>query len=207
MSNTLFPTLTMPTGSYTWPIAKYHEFSTIVLPTASLRGELAKSLSLYALWHFDLDFALLAGDLNVVTSAVASVIGFHMQMRGSYSTWLFNDPYDNATIGNVQFGIGDGATLAFQLIRPIAGGTDIIQNLNGAPTILVNDVVQSAGGYTVSPTGVITFSSAPAAGSTLKWNGLFYFRCRFDNDKLSDLRQIAPSTWDVHSVAFHTVIL
>lgn len=207
MSNVLFPTLTMPTGSYTWPIAKYEEYSSIVLPSASMRGELAKSLSLYPLWRFDLDFALLAGDLNVLTSAVASVVGFHMQMRGSYSTWLFNDPYDNSTNGNVQFATGDGATLAFQLTRPIAGGTDIVQNLNGVPVILINDVVQSAGSYSISPLGVVTFTTAPGAGLTLKWSGAFYFRCRFDNDKLADLRQVAPSTWDIHSVQFHTVIL
>jgi len=197
----------MPTGSYTWPISKHCEFATIVMPTASLRGELAKSLSFYPIWHFDLDFALLAGDLNAVGSAVAAVVGFHMQMRGAFSTWLFDDSYDDSTNGHVQFATGDGVTTVFQITRPIAGGSDIVQNINGVPTIYVNDVLLSSGLYSISPLGVITFASAPAAAATLKWSGNFYFRCRFDNDKLADLKQFAPSTWDIRSVAFHSVIL
>jgi len=208
MSNAQFPTLVMPSGCYTWPIIKYAEYASIVLPSTSLRGELAKSMAVYPIWHYELDFALLSGDLNKQTaSAVASVVGFHMQMRGRFSTWLFNDPYDNVTDGQVQFATGDGTTTAFQITRPIAGGTDIVQNFNGAPAIYVNGVLQSVSAYTVSPTGVITFTSAPAAGATLKWSGNYFFRCRFDEDKLSDLQQLVQSVWELPKVAFHSVIL
>jgi uncharacterized protein (TIGR02217 family) len=210
MPTPVFPTLTMPTGSYTWPITKYAEYATIVLPSATNRGELAKSMTLYPIWRFELDVALLMGDLSKqsgAASAVAALVGFHMQVRGRCSTWLFNDPYDNATDGQQPFGTGDAVTTAFQLIRAVANGTDIIQNLTGAPSIYVNSVLQSPTSYSISSLGVITFAAAPAVGASLKWSGNFNFRCRFDEDKLSELMQIAPSTWQISKVAFHSVIL
>lgn len=212
MSNLIFPappvTTPTPTAAYLWPITKYPEYATALLQSASLRGEMARSFSQYPIWQFDFDFALLTGDLNLLSSYLSTLVGFVMAVRGPYQTWLFSDPYDN-NVGSVPvtFATGDNATKIFQITRPIGAGVDIVQNLNGAPAIYLGGALQSSG-YTVNSTGIVTFATAPGPGVSLAWTGNFYYRCRFNDDKvLSQLKQIVPSTWQIHSLAWHSVIL
>lgn len=46
--------------------------------------------------------------------------------------------------------------------------------------IYVNETLQTASQYTVSASGLVTFSSAPTSGYQLTWSGTFYARVRFD---------------------------
>lgn len=93
----------------------------------------------------------------------------------------------------------------FQLARSIGGiAWDIIQNLNGSITVKVNgSVVVPA---SVSSTGVVTFTSAPAWGATLQWTGNFYYLCRFAEGTLDATRSYTINSgtdqWDFSSIKF-----
>ena len=137
MSNLIFPIPTLPGGSRGWPIKKWPVNSTIIQTPASKRGELAISLTPFCLWQFEMTFPYLGGVLTDPTSALARVVGFFNQVGGQANDWLYDDPYDDTitAAAPAQFGIGDGVTTAFQLVRQISGYNDIIQNLNGTPII------------------------------------------------------------------------
>src|ERR1700743_2118205 len=207
MSNSIFPIPSLPNGSRGWPVNKYPLFNTIVESPVSGRGETRISTTPYARWNFELTFPLVKGTFNDATSYLNQLVGFYMQMQGQANSFLFNDPQDN-TISNsapATFGLGDGSTKVFQLTRPIGNYQDIIQNLNGTPTIYVNGASTTA--FTIDSLGVVTFTTAPANSAVLAWSGGYYFRCRFSDDSLSELSQVFTNTWQLAQIKFQSIIL
>jgi hypothetical protein len=71
----------------------------------------------------------------------------------------------------------------------------------------------NAGGYLVTttspafPNGVVTFRVAPPIAAQLTWSGTFWFRCRFDEDEMADLKQSLWQIWDLDTLKFRSVIL
>jgi uncharacterized protein (TIGR02217 family) len=146
-----------------------------------------------------------------------------MQTQGSAGLFLFTDPQDNtvtqstgimlnvtAGAGTPMGQTGDGASTKFQLARLIGGsGVDVIQNLNGSITVKVNGstVVPAS----VSSTGVVTFTAAPASFANLTWSGSFYFLCRLDADTLDSTRSFTTNSgidqWDFASIKFSSEFL
>lgn len=203
MSSLVFPAPSVQQFGVAWPIRKTPVWNTIVQKPASGRGELRIALQNYPRWQFDLDVSYLKGDATLPTSYFATLVGFYLQAQGQCADWLYTDPYDNRINGD-QFGTGDGTTVAFQLFRQLGGFADIIQNLNGAPAIFVAGVNTTPA--SISATGLVTFSAAPANGAALTWYGNFYYRCRFSEDSISlqeDLYQI----WSCNGLKFISVIL
>ena len=206
MSNLIFPLPALPAGSRGWPISKYPVFNTITQTPVSRRGETRISTTPYCTWEFSMTFPYVPGTFNDPTSYLNQAVGFFMSMQGSANSFLYDDPRDNTISSPVAFGTGDGSTKAFQLSRPIGGAADIIQNLNGAPSIYINGTLQTTG-YAINSLGVVTFASAPAAAASLAWAGKYYFRCRFKNDSLSDLKEIFTNFWQVSQLEWVSVIL
>jgi hypothetical protein len=210
MSQAIFPTLALPKGSRGWPIDKYPTFSTIVETPAALRGETAISKTPYPIWQFTMTFPKLDSNFNDPTGYLNQVAGFFMQMRGQARSWLYDDPADNTipSTAPASFGLGDGSTKAFQLTRPIAGGIDIIQNLNGAPKIFIAGVQKTTGAdYSIDSLGVITFTTAPALNAVLAWSGKYYFRCRFLKDALDQLSNVMTNYWTIQQLDWKSVIV
>lgn len=214
MGSLVFPAPAPPSWAIGWPIKKTPAYSTIVRTPASGRGEVRVALQQWPRWQFEVDVAYLRGDLNTGGSWLQQVIGFYGAVRGAADDWLYYDPYDNAVEGS-RFGVGDGATTEFQLQREILpagiagpfpyGALDVIQNLNGTPTIYVAGTATTPG--SISSTGLITFSAAPASGASLTWSGSFYFRCRFMDDSLSSLQEDLYQLWSLKGLRFESVIL
>ncbi|MDE2102350.1 MAG: DUF2460 domain-containing protein [Patescibacteria group bacterium] len=208
MSSLVFPSRTPQSLGFAWPVKKTPVFATLVQPTVSGRGEVRVGLTPYPRWQFELDVSYLRGDFGQPSSYFEKLLGFYFSVQGKLDDWLFTDPYDNAISGQ-QFGTGDGATTAFQITRNFAGtsGIDIVQNLNGAPTIKVNGTTLTAGtDYALGSTGVVTFASAPASSAVITWDGSYYFRCRFNDDSLS-LQEDLYQVWSVSGLKFISVIL
>ena len=158
-------------------------FNTVRQPTvAGITSAVA--LQPYPRWAFEFSLDHVQGNESAASSVVAQFLGTFMATCGGANQFLFTDPQDNAVI-NAQFGIGDGTTTVFQLSRNINGAVDIVQNLNGTPTIYVNGTATSC---TISSTGIVTFGSAPANTAVLSWRGSFYFLCRFNEDTLDSTR-------------------
>jgi hypothetical protein len=202
----LFPMPIAPQGAWTWPIKKTPSFKTIVQTPANNRGENRISLTPYPIWFYELDFSYLKGDMQAMASALQNLVGFFGYVQGQASDWLFEDPFDK-TVTNAQFGVGDGTTTTFQLTRSVGLLTDIVQNLASIPALFSNGVAIATSAYTVSTTGVIQFTSAPAAGALLTWSGSFWFRCRFLDDEWTDLQEFLFQLWEQKSVKFKSVIL
>lgn len=218
MSYPIF-TLPMPSagGSWTFPIKRTPKYATIKQTPASLRGQLALSLSPYPVWSYAISLGYLKGNIADATRALGQLIGFFTAVQGSSGLFLFADPFDS-TASNVVFGTGDGSTTSYPLKRQFAAGAnnpgyygwDLIQNLNGTPTIYVSGTPTTPA--SISSTGTVTFSVAPAANASLTWSGSFYYLCRFTDDTWQDLQatQTFDGTnllWDLKEISFESVLL
>lgn len=182
MSYLILPTLPL---SLAKGLKKTPNFSTVLQKTAAGISS-AISLKPYPTWDFEFGLDYVQGNEGVNSNAVSEFFGAFMAAAGRGQLFLFTDPQDNA-VSAMQFGTGDGSTTAFQLSRYVNGvGVDVIQNLNGTPNIYEAGTLTTPS--SISSTGVVTFSSAPASGAALTWTGSFYFLCRFAADTLGGTR-------------------
>lgn len=109
-------------------------YSTIVQRPVSNRGEIRASLNPYPLWKIKYVLQYARGSEQEPGSVYQYVLGFFMNVGGQFSDFLYLDPNDNH-VDQSPFAVGDGSTQTFQTTRTIGVGTDIVQNLNGTPTI------------------------------------------------------------------------
>lgn len=165
--------------------------------------------ALYPVFEFSLQYEFLRD--YVTPSDLRALSGLHAAMRGRHDTFLYTDPTYN-TVTDEPFGTGDGTTQDFQLLATFqnSGGpgvAELIQNLNGAVTIKKAGVTQTlTTHYTVGATGIIHFVTAPAAAAALTWSGSFYYRCRFDDDRLPTT-QFMQKFWSTRAVKLRAVKL
>ncbi len=146
---------------------------------------------------------------SVATVEMQGLWGFYCTMLGSWDTFLFTDPNDNA--GVVQnFGVGDGSTKIFQLYRVLSGAggafgfAEPVYNILGAQ-IYVNGVLQTLGSQYSLSNGVVTFVTAPGVSLPLSWNGAYQWRCRFEDDAL-EFSQFANLYFEQRGLKFRTVL-
>lgn len=123
--------------------------------------------------------------LNITNDAYLAIKKVFLICKGRNHTFLHRD-YADFEANNEQFGLGDGVTKVFQLrkvstqgggsyerviTKPVAGA---VIRVDGAVTPAVVDTL----------TGTVTFSTAPIAGTILRWTGEFDVQVRFDIDYL-----------------------
>jgi hypothetical protein len=198
-------------------LKKTPHYNTVVQRAAAGRGTSSTSLMPYPTYDFEFDLDSIQGNEAAAASVLASFQGTFMASGGQGGWFLFTDPQDdtvaygtscmlNVTAGaaNPMGQTGDGSSTQFQLGRLVGGiGIDVIQNLNGSAAVKVNGTLTSV---SVASTGVVTFSSAPADGSTLQWAGNFYHLCRFAEDSYNGTRTFTTNSgtdmWDVSNVKF-----
>lgn len=191
MSNAIFPSL----PGLKWGSRKTPRFSTIVRRAVSGKEVRAARMS-YPLWDFSTSYEVLRAGAE---AELQTLVDFFLARKGSFDSFLFTDPSDCVAAGQ-QFGIGDGVTTQFQLVRSLMSGgfLEPVMNLNGAPTLYAAGVEQTTG-YTISSTGMVSFDVAPAGGAVLTWSGAFYFRCRFSRDT-TDFDNFLQDLWEAKKV-------
>jgi uncharacterized protein (TIGR02217 family) len=170
-----------------WPVARKREFSTII-QTAQSGKEIRLANYGQARYSFKIPFDYLPGDPAIGTD-YQTLFGFMELQYGQLSTFWFQDKYDyQTTLSN--FGTGDGITTTFQLAREQGGASHLIYApwTAPAPIIYINGVLQSSG-YTISASGLVTFTAAPGSGLALTATFSYYFVVRFDEDSL-EMEQI-----------------
>lgn len=188
-----------------FPIQRTTSYKT--LSDASLARQVANlALQQYPVHTYTLQYEILRDD--VTPSEIKALVGLFNACRGRFDSFLYSDPVFN-TVTAEPFGLGDGVTVAFQTIATFQnvggpGGPDVIQNFNGLPTVFDNG--GTPGSYSIGPTGIMTFSSPPAAGHVLTWTGSFYQRCHFMNDTL-EVQQFMNKFWQCDSLPFQSVLL
>jgi len=192
MSNAVYPVL----PGLAWPVGKAPLFNTSVQRSASL-NELRASWAEDPLYTFKLRYEFLRDE--VALNELKTLFGFMLARKGSWDSFLFTDD-DDASVTAQAFGTGDGVETEFQLVRSFGNASEPVKNLNAAPQIYIGGVLQGSG-YSVSATGLVTFTSAPAAAAALTWTGSYYFRCRFAQDTL-DFSQVWKRLWETRQVEF-----
>jgi uncharacterized protein (TIGR02217 family) len=163
-------------------------------------------LQAYPLWEFALSYDLLRDTPNVASPSspfneLKTLLGFFLARQGAFDSFLFDDVTDDG-VTTMVFGTGGGGITNFQLIRTYGGFSEPVQNVNGAPSIFINDVLKSTpADYTIGATGIVTFTPAPSPGQVLTWTGNYYYRCRFLADT-HEYNQFMKNLWENRRVEF-----
>jgi uncharacterized protein (TIGR02217 family) len=196
MSQAIFPTL----PGLTWPVTKTPQWNTKIQRSAGGK-ELRASFFAAPIWRWVLTYELLRQDSTL--QEFQTLVGFFNARQGSFDSFLYADPSDH-TVTNEQFGVGTGTTTAFQLVRSFGGlaPAEAVFDI-AAAQIFVNGVLQTTG-YAVGPSGVVTFTTAPATGAILTWTGSVYWRVRFDTDA-AEFNNFASTLWETKSLALVSV--
>lgn len=177
----------------------------------SLTGKVTTfSTQKYPIVEWTLTYELL--NQNAASDELKKIEGLFTAKQGSAGTFLYVDPAFN-TMSAEPFGTGDGAKKSFQLVARYgnAGGPsvpEIVQSLQPLPALQVfdNGTLVSSANYSVGPSGLVTFNSAPLSGHALTWTGAFYYVCRFETDEL-DLDEFMYRLHELKTVKFRSVIL
>ncbi|MGH9523417.1 MAG: DUF2460 domain-containing protein [Terriglobales bacterium] len=194
MSNLLFPRVN---NSLDWEVTLVPLFETGNQESKSGR-EVRARFRQYPRWEIALKYVVLrtdpaTRDENGQTQ-MEKLLSFFGQMGGSFDDFLFNltdvtgNDADSQIVGQ-PIGTGDGATTAFQLVRPVMGLLDICQEpLNQVATVYVNGAKKTQGtDYTVAK-GIVTFGAAPAAAAAITADFTALWRCRFNTPEASSRR-------------------
>lgn len=152
---------------------------------------------LYPKWRIALSVEVLR-DMAGLDEA-KTLVGFFNSRAGAFDSFLYTDPDDNAVVDQ-QFGVRDGATTQFQLVRSYGGFLEPAENVNVLTSVTSNGApLANPADYTISSTGVVTLAAAGVNGHVLRWTGSFYWRVRFDEDRLK-FKKLFKDLWELKSL-------
>lgn len=136
------------------------------------------------------------GGASMKADAAHELIAFFEARRGRLFGFRFRDGVDwkscapSGVISAVDqpLGVGDGARVAFQLVKRYGAGEAAWDRVVGKPVeasvvVAVDGVAMEAFGVDAA-TGVVTFDAAPAEGAVLTAGFAFDVPVRFDADRL-----------------------
>lgn len=136
-----------------------------------------------------------------------AIMAIYRAHIGSLYPFRFRD-WTDYTATDENFGTGDGVTTAFQIIKTYDPGLILLNTTGGrtyvreiflfasAPVIKVDGVTKTVTtDYTISASGLVTFTSAPANDKAITWTGEFDVPVRIDGDI-----QIAPKESDIVTI-------
>lgn len=193
MSTLTFPTL----AGLGWSVIRRPIWKSLVQETASGKSA-AAGLMLYPLWEWELTIDL----LRVGSPAdYQTLVGFINRNYGRVSPFYFTDQNDKS-VTNQSIGIGDGSNKDFQLVRTFGNFTEPVQSKNGSITVKVNGSTTTD--YTITSTGLITFTVAPGVGKSVTWTGSYFWLCRFNEDE-TDFEEFMSGYATVKKLAFRYV--
>lgn len=130
------------------------------------------------------------------TDEAKNLLGFFNLRAGGFDSFRYADPDDYA-VTDQQFGIRDGATTQFQLVRAYGGFVEPVQNVNVLTNIKSDNVaLATPADYTISSTGLVTLAAAGTAGHVLTWTGTYHWRVRFQEDRLP-FKKMFVSLWEL----------
>jgi uncharacterized protein (TIGR02217 family) len=124
-----------------------------------------------------------------------AIMALYRAHMGSLYPFRFKD-WSDYQATDEKFGTGDGSTTQFQLTKTYDPGLilinssgrtyvrDIVLLATGvAPVIKIDGVTKTlTSDYTISSSGLVTFTSAPANTKPITWTGEFDVPVRFDGD-------------------------
>lgn len=199
MAPPIFPTL----SGMTYPIKRSPKWLTLHQEAISGQDNPIQQWT-YPRWAYEVPFSFLRSDS--VNQEWQALLAFYNLMAGSVGVFQFTDPNDNS-VTDQGFGIGDGATTAFPLVRTmssIIGPFNFVEPVY-APTISNIKIAGTpTSAYTLGTQGLVTFSSPPANGAQLTWSGTYNWLCRFDDDT-EQFEQFLQNFWQLQVIKFTTI--
>jgi len=171
MGNAIFPTF----PGLKWGRKKTAVWSTGTQKSASGR-ELRTAYYTYPQWRFSLSFEVLRTKASV--NELEQLAGFFNSRKGSFESFLYEDPTDNAVtdqpIGNTVQGV-----TRYQLVRSMGGFIEPVLATKERPAVKVGGVALTYGrDYTVTDKGVLVFNTPQMPGRPITWTGGFFFLVR-----------------------------
>ena len=128
---------------------------------------------------------------------LAAVVAFFEARNGRLHGFRFKDwgdhksclPSGTASPTDQAIGAGDDAMTAFQLVKRYASGAQswtraIAKPVAGTVTVAIDGIVQASGWSADTTTGLVTFITAPASGTSITAGFEFDVPVRFDTDRL-----------------------
>lgn len=199
MGNAIFPTF----PGLKWGRKKTAVWSTGTQKSASGR-EFRTAYYTYPQWRFSLSFEVLRTKASV--NELEKLAGFFNARKGSFESFLYEDPTDNAVtdqhIGNTVQGV-----TRYQLVRSMGGFIEPVLAVKERPAVKVGGVALTYGrDYTVTDKGVLVFNTPQTPGRPITWTGGFYFRVRFTSDTV-DFENVLGSLWAAKKIEFTSVKL
>ena len=171
MSQALFPTL----PGLHWPVMRTVLAPKVHVRTTPSEREFRARNATQPRYLFTLGFEFLRS--SAATAEWQSLLGFYNLRGGDFENFLFLDAADNTATAE-NFGVGNGVTTQFQLLRSLGSFLEPVYGFTGTPQIYLGGTLVSSG-YTLSNTGLVTFATAPGAAVALTWTGTFCWRVRF----------------------------
>lgn len=199
MGNAIFPTF----PGLKWGRKKTAVWSTGTQKSASGR-EFRTAYYSYPQWRFSLSFEVLRTKASV--NELEQLAGFFNARKGSFESFLYEDPTDNAVtdqaIGNTVQGV-----TRYQLVRSMGGFIEPVLAVKERPAVKVGGTALTYGrDYTVTDKGVLVFNTPQTPGRPITWTGGFYFRVRFTSDTV-DFENVLGSLWAAKKIELTSVKL
>ncbi|WP_315399083.1 DUF2460 domain-containing protein [Neisseria sicca] len=199
MGNAIFPTF----PGLKWGRKKTAVWSTGTQKSASGR-ELRTAYYTYPQWRFSLSFEVLRTKASV--NELEQLAGFFNARKGSFESFLYEDPTDNAVTDQLIGNTVQGVT-RYQLVRSMGGFIEPVLAVKERPAVKVGGVALTYGrDYSVTDKGVLVFNTPQTPGRPITWTGGFYFRVRFTSDTV-DFENVLGSLWAAQKIEFTSVKL
>lgn len=207
----IFPTLV----GQAFPYIRRPIFSNITNTGAS-QAEVRIGFNPYPLWEWEIEFSYLPDELanGTTDSDYKTLVGFFLLVRGNLLPFLYQDPDDNYTGFGDVIGVGDGSTKSFLITRSYGLG-----DYYGAEPIGYWDDTSATnfyvGGEQVGSEDwsidqstplqqMVNFTTAPALGAQITWEGGYYFFCRMGEEK-QDFTKTMEKLWETNKLVIHSL--
>jgi uncharacterized protein (TIGR02217 family) len=196
-----------------WSVVKSPRFATRIQRAVNGR-ELRALDQPNPIWSWTLTYPLLRdrSDARAPSGAgigydeLRTLAGFLLQQRGALQPFLFDDPTDNAVIGQ-PLGAGDSSRTGFQLLRSMGGFAEPVTAPNAVSAIYFDGILQPAVDYIVdAATGLVTFAAPPPAGQIVTADFTYYFRVRFSDDT-AEFENFMIQLWQARQIKLQSVFI
>ena len=199
MSNAVFPTF----PGLKWGRKRTAVWSTNIQKSASGR-EIRSAYYTYPQWKFSLSFEVLRTKASI--NELEKLAGFFNERRGSFDSFLYEDPTDNKVTDQLIGNVVQGVT-RYQLVRNYGGFTEPVLAVKGTPTVKVGGVALTYGrDFAIDNNGVLVLNTPQTPGRPITWTGGFYFRVRFTSDTV-DFENFIGHLWSAKKIEFTSLKL
>jgi|SRR5438270_13333034 len=184
MSNVLFPKI----RGLAWSITKTPTFSTEI--QESLAGREVRIQNFQnPIWEFTLSYEYLLNDPRFrdenEQTPLETLAGFFLARGGQFDDFLLNESdltgrLEDSIYSGQPIGTGDGTTKSFPLVRNFGGFLEAVQNpMNQTASVYLSGSIKTQGAdYTIA-NGIVTFTIAPAAATSITADFVMLHRVRF----------------------------